>query len=81
MIYEQQHVHGTQVVLWGDPKGSGEVFIVQSIKDALALWSLLSKKPGVLVISAPNPDELLLLFRSKSSNKLLKTESSRASDF
>jgi hypothetical protein len=68
MVYEQQHVQGTQLVLWGDPKGKGEVFIVQSTKDALALWNLLSNKPGVLVISAPNPEELALLFPKPSKN-------------
>ena len=63
MVDQKQPVPGTKMVIWGDPKGVGEVFVVQSIKDALALWSLVNEKPGVLVISAPNPDELALLFQ------------------
>jgi hypothetical protein len=68
MIYQEQSVEGTQMVIWGDPKGAGEVFVVHSIKAALALWSLVSERPGLLVISAPDPDELALLFQNNPSN-------------
>ena len=69
MIYQQQPIEGTQMVLWGDPKEAKEVHVTQSVRDAAALWSVYgSKKTGVLVISAPKASELALLLQNPSNN-------------
>jgi hypothetical protein len=63
MIYEQQNPFEgspmSKIRIWCDTENlRGEVFIVQSVKEALAIWGTRDSRPGMMVISAPDPTEL-----------------------
>ena len=60
--FNEYHIPGTQLVIWGDPAGAGEVFIFQSIDSGRSFWNLMgNSRPGACVVVAPEPDELKLL--------------------
>jgi hypothetical protein len=60
--FNEYHIPGTQLVIWGEPGGAGEVFIFPSIDSGRAFWNLWgNSRPGACVVVAPDHDELKLL--------------------
>jgi hypothetical protein len=62
MILEQQNPFEGQseskIRIWCDTENFGEMFIVQSVKEAVALWNLRDSRPGMIVVAAPDLTEL-----------------------